>query len=419
MKLRVYLRRSLALLPKSVRHELFRAQLQINLHPDPCLEIKLAEDEAELESAFRILHDAYVDSGFMKPSPSGMRVTKYHALPSTSTLVAKWDGEVVATLSIIRDGSFGLPLEGGFDISRFRAGGKRPVEISSLAIKPGFRGNRGETLLPLLKAMWLYCTKYFGVDDLLIAVNPRRVEFFEAILGFKKITDTIVEEYGFVNGAPAVGLYLSVAEARAIFAKAYYGKEPAKDLYTYMIDASEGGRTIESIKFPDRSYHDISDPIMTPDLFKTFFMEKTDVFDSLTPEERQIILGAYNEPGGPLYHSILKSWKDAPKPTRMRRYDVNFNARVVGPSRTLDGRVFNVSREGFLLAVNGPLEDQDFYHCRIQVSDFEILSVTAQKIWDFGDGFVGLKLLNAEETWDKMIKDFDRTFTERIFRKGA
>ena len=72
------------------------------------LELKVAETREELEACFTILHDAYVASGFMKPDPSGMRVTIYHALPTTTTLCAKWEGRVVGTISMIREGVFGV-----------------------------------------------------------------------------------------------------------------------------------------------------------------------------------------------------------------------------------------------------------------------------------------------------------------------
>lgn len=68
-----------------------------------------------------MLHDAYVDSGFMKPDPSGMRVTIYHALsPTTTTLCAKYDGEVVGTISLIRESALGFPLQQIFDLTSVR-----------------------------------------------------------------------------------------------------------------------------------------------------------------------------------------------------------------------------------------------------------------------------------------------------------
>ncbi len=47
----------------------------------------------------------------MTPDPSGMRVTIYHALPTTTTLCAKIGDQVVGTLSLIRESALGVPLQ--------------------------------------------------------------------------------------------------------------------------------------------------------------------------------------------------------------------------------------------------------------------------------------------------------------------
>ena len=96
------LRRALAFLPREARFELYRRMVDCDPQPDPRLRLKIAETQDELEACFRLLHDAYVASGFMKPDPSGLRVTPYHALPTTTTLCASFDGEVVGTMSLIR-----------------------------------------------------------------------------------------------------------------------------------------------------------------------------------------------------------------------------------------------------------------------------------------------------------------------------
>ena len=115
------LRRFFSVLPQSLRFAIYRSMVDCDPEPDKRLELKIAETREELEACFRILHDAYVASGFMKPDPSGMRVTIYHALPTTTTLCAKYDGRVVGTISMIREGVFGFPLQSVFDLSHIRA----------------------------------------------------------------------------------------------------------------------------------------------------------------------------------------------------------------------------------------------------------------------------------------------------------
>jgi len=89
------LRKAFSFLPRPLRFAIYRSFVDCDPEPDTRLVLKIAETKEELEACFQLLHDAYVGSGFMKPDPSGLRVTIYHALPTTTTLCAKFDGEVV------------------------------------------------------------------------------------------------------------------------------------------------------------------------------------------------------------------------------------------------------------------------------------------------------------------------------------
>ncbi|HRC39626.1 MAG TPA: hypothetical protein PK420_16245, partial [Rubrivivax sp.] len=157
---RRFARSLLAAMPGSLRFALYRRTVDCEPVTRGRLELKIAHTQDELEACFSLLHDAYVASGFMRPHPSGLRVTPYHALPTTTTLCAKVDGQVVGTLSIVREGVFGFPMQAAFDISSVRAKEGRIAEISALAIHPRWRKTGGSILFPLMKFMYGYCTKY-------------------------------------------------------------------------------------------------------------------------------------------------------------------------------------------------------------------------------------------------------------------
>ena len=93
-------RETLMVLPHRKRYRVLRFFADYDPAPNPRLTFKIAETREELEACFRLLHDTYVRRGFMQPDPSGLRVTIYHALPTTTTLCAKYDGKVVGTLSL-------------------------------------------------------------------------------------------------------------------------------------------------------------------------------------------------------------------------------------------------------------------------------------------------------------------------------
>ncbi len=178
------LRKAFSFLPRDARFGIYRSFVECDANPDPRLVLKIAETKDELEACFKLLHDAYVASGFMTPDPSGMRATIYHALPTTTTLCAKFDGEVVGTISLIRESLFGFPLQAIFDLNQVRSHKGNIAEVSALAVHPKFRKTGGTILVPLMKFMYDYCTTFFDTRHLVIAVNPNRIEMYESLLFF-------------------------------------------------------------------------------------------------------------------------------------------------------------------------------------------------------------------------------------------
>lgn len=88
-------------LPKPIRFHYLRKMIQVPFdEPPKNLEFKIAETREELEQAYQILHDTYVENKFQTPHPSGMRIIKYFALPTTTTLSAKWEGVVIGAPAV-------------------------------------------------------------------------------------------------------------------------------------------------------------------------------------------------------------------------------------------------------------------------------------------------------------------------------
>jgi GNAT superfamily N-acetyltransferase len=210
-------RKALSMLPRRRRFGIYRSFVECDPAPNTRLVLKIAETREELEACLSLLHDSYVDSGFMTPDPSGMRVTIYHSLPTTTTLCAKYDDKVVGTVSLIRESALGFPLQRIFDLSGVRARKGNIAEVSALAVHPRFRRTGGSILFPLMKFMYEYCTTFFDTRHLLIAVNPRHIELYESLLFFKRLSATVVDNYDFVNGAPAVGATLDLKRAPEVF----------------------------------------------------------------------------------------------------------------------------------------------------------------------------------------------------------
>jgi hypothetical protein len=342
-----------AALPEDLRFRVYRRMMNVEPPATGTLVLKIASTRAELEACFALLHDAYVASGFMQPHPSGLRVTPYHALPTTTTLCAKLDGRVVGTLSIVREGVFGFPMQTAFDISAVRAKPGQIAEISALAIHPSCRKTGGSILFPLMKFMHEYCVRYFDTRHLLIAVNPNKIEMYESLLFFRRLEAQTVDRYDFANGAPAVGATLDLHEARAIFERAYGGMPGRRNLHRYFFET-----TLDAIQFPSRPWHTTNDPVLTPALMDHFFNHRVPVLQALD-ERKQLLL-----------HSIYpgKEWTGVLPPcpahrngsARLRqhpRFTVTCPARVGLPdTSSADATIIEISRSGFVARTPSPLQ---------------------------------------------------------------
>lgn len=346
-KIRQALRGIFGILPTVIRHAFYRAMVNCDPAPDSRLELKIAQTRGELEDCFSILHDAYVASGFMKPDPSGMRITPYHALPTTTTLCAKYDGRVVGTISMIREGVFGFPLQAIFDLARVRAKGGNIAEISALAVHPDFRKTGGAILFPLMKFMHQYCAEYFDTRHLVIAVNPEKIELYEALLFFERLQEMPVDKYDFANGAPAVGATLDLKHAAEVFRVGYQGRPARKSLHNYFFALD-----LPNIKIPERRYYTTNDPVMTPSLLNYFFNEKSQLFDSLEDRKKSLLWSIYSMVE---YRAVLPMLTGTAQQEqafrRHQRYSIRCPAVVI--FNTLEGErnfslhIIEVSLSGF------------------------------------------------------------------------
>ena len=150
--------------------------------------VKRATSVGELEAAYRLVHDSFVDSGYIDPHPTGLRVRAFSALPDTALYIALAEGRVVGVLSMIPDGPLGLPMDGPFgrEIARLRRMGRRLVEVSDLAIAKEYRNLR--VLTELTRCAMAHAVT-IGADDAVVAVSPSHSGFFEGILQFEPLGD--------------------------------------------------------------------------------------------------------------------------------------------------------------------------------------------------------------------------------------
>ena len=400
------LRRAFSLFPQSIRFSIFRSFVDCDPSPDKRLVLKIAETQEELESCFKLLHDAYVSSGFMKPAPSGLRATIYHALPTTTTLCAKFDGEVVGTLSLIRESVFGFPLQAIFDLKQIRARGGKIAEVSALAVHPDFRKTGGAILFPLMKFMYEYCTTCFDTRHLVIAVHPTRIEMYESLLFFKRLAENKVDNYDFANGAPAVGASLDLQRAPRKYKQTYDKKKRRKNLYDYFVRTK-----LPNIHLPQRRYHTTNDPVMTTDLLDYFFNQRTQVFENLSNREKMLLHSIYDLPEHQMMLPHMTQEPSSGKHLRQhQRYSLkcpgNFLLKSEGKAYASTLRVVELSIFGFLAHSDAEIPTRVWGDATVQLGEHEQSIVRAMAVRGKSAGgkiFYGFTLAEPDLAWRKFV----------------
>lgn len=388
-------RRLLGCMPESMRFEVMRKKVRINPSwPSSSLEIKIAESEQELESAYRLLHNSYVKAGFMSPDPTGMRVLPQHLLPQTTTIVAKWEGKVIGTLSLIRDNPFGLPLEKIFDVSYRRKNGRRLAEVSSLAVDPDYRGHINTALFPLFRFVYQYARDCFGIHEFVIAVNPSMVDLYLGFICFERLKSK-AKAYDFVQGAPAVGLYLNFETVVERWRKIFAHRPDSANFHKYWTEVPSDPRN----RMPQRQYHSSSDPILTPKLLESFFLRRAQLAHRLTFKDVQLLLEAY--PYGPFRQVLM------PLQNYLSRKSIRLETQMraqVGPNSS-PAEVLNVSKEGLQLRMKADsLTIGQITQVDVWMNETSLTRLNAEVRWcPDGSSLFGLRIIEATSEWNTMI----------------
>jgi GNAT superfamily N-acetyltransferase len=401
------LRKVFSAFPRFLRFAVYRSFVECDPNPDKRLVFKIAETRQELEACFHLLHDAYVGCGFMRPDPSGMRVNIYHALPTTTTLCAEFDGEVVGTISLIRESLFGFPLQSVFDLHEIRLHKGQIAEVSALAVHPRFRNTGGSILFPLMKFMYEYCSNFFDTRHLVIAVNPNRIELYESLLLFERLTDKYVDSYDFANGAPAVGAYLDLHTAPGLLKAIYDGKSRRKNLYQYFRETK-----LHNIIMPSRRYFTANGPVMTPELLDYFFNRCTHTFEGLSDRERVLLHSIYNTPQYKPVLPVVTSESETVKQQRAhQRYSLkcpgSFTVNRLGEPDTFPLKVVEFSDLGFQAYSSEGVPTNVWGEANIRLGSAErsIIRARAVRVRRNGKGgYFGFTVEHPDLSWRKLVQ---------------
>jgi len=287
-KFRNYVPKLLSLVSKQVYYRMVRnrVNMPLQLGNDYCL--KLAETEEEYQGAYHVLHDAYVDVGYAEQRQTGLRVTKYHALGTTYTMIVTHQKKVVGTCSLIARGEFGIPMDSLLSSTDNETQQPGAVEVSSLAVEKSNR-NKGEILFLLVKGVWLMCGEYLKQRTMYVVSNPETLPLYEGVLCFDKMNEKVISHYSFVNGAPAVLLRLNIEDVEPRYSAAYNHKADMKNLFKFIMSSQRGGTDYDFVQLHPQA----NPPVISWEHYKRFFIELTDTHNNLTHQEKWYLMQHY------------------------------------------------------------------------------------------------------------------------------
>ncbi|MGD9571803.1 MAG: hypothetical protein AB7V62_07975 [Thermoleophilia bacterium] len=143
----------------------------------------------EIDEALAIVHDGFVEAGYLAPQPSGRRLHLSYLNPGTMFFLARMEGVPVGCCALIADGPFGLPSDRAFveENDAMRAEGLVPHECGSLAVSGTARRHTRRIIMRVIAAMCRHAVDEYPEAPVPMAVAPENQRFYAAIVGAQEV----------------------------------------------------------------------------------------------------------------------------------------------------------------------------------------------------------------------------------------
>ncbi|MCU0306892.1 MAG: hypothetical protein MUE51_03820 [Thermoleophilia bacterium] len=167
----------------------------------PEITVTVSDRWEDVREALAIVHDGFVESGYMDPQPSGRRMIRHYLTPGTWFYLAWAEGEPIAAMALLPDGPFGLPSDRAFceELDALRATPEPLWECGSLALRRPWRRHVRAIAGHLMGAAARVFVNEERDGRVVISVAPGQSRFYAGLLGF-----TAMSEPRPLYGAPAL-----------------------------------------------------------------------------------------------------------------------------------------------------------------------------------------------------------------------
>lgn len=360
-----------------------------NLIIDEQIIFKVADTEDELQEAFGLVQQMYESANIVEKNTTGLRITKYHLLPTTKVLIAKQNEKVIATISLIMDTPVGLPIDEFIPLGKLRTTSKRICELSSLAISSEWRSQSQGIFIPLSLFGINFGRKIIGADNIVIVTNDRVRFLYEDVFLFEPITINS-QSYNFVKDSKAFAQRLDLSDIEQRGAIAYKGLKDSSNVYKMLIDPPWE----KNIFYSRERFDIVTTNYYSESIIENLFI-KRGILKELKESEKQAVHNVYSfykeQIGENLYI----------KQRRFPRFYANMSATLIDGNNELELSCVEISKGGCALSGTSDFKpkDEQVYTIKIELNEETSCEISAQVVWT-NKNTVGFQtMIDKVEQW--------------------
>jgi ribosomal protein S18 acetylase RimI-like enzyme len=145
----------------------------------------------DIDRVLRLVHDGFVEAGYLMPRPSGRRMIAPYLNPGTAFVLGRMEGRDVGASAFVPDGPFGLPSDRAFveEIDEIRATGVPLAECGSLTVAPDARRHTRHVFSRLMGALVRLIGERGPDSTIVISVAPETARFYCALFGLEEAAE--------------------------------------------------------------------------------------------------------------------------------------------------------------------------------------------------------------------------------------
>ncbi|WP_419656174.1 hypothetical protein Dvar_52740 [Desulfosarcina variabilis str. Montpellier] len=174
-------------------------------HEDEEIRVRPVRTSQEMKEVYRIVHDAYLEKGYIKEQPHGKLIHYPHldGIPETTVLVALDNCKVIGTNSVTFDGLYGMHVDEDFreECNQIRLENRMLAASWRIATRKSCRNVR-KVVMKLIQKTVDHALMN-GVETMLFTFNPRHERIYKRLLNMTTIARDDESVAGLSN-APAV-----------------------------------------------------------------------------------------------------------------------------------------------------------------------------------------------------------------------